>query len=465
MTQRGTDRPSAFEHWERPKSPSGYLACPIGEVAALRLKCVNGELLSVPRTGRTGHMRFGASRISWSLPLATLLLLACGAEDPQSVKVAVAVPFAGTGLMQDARQAWELVLDEINDGGGVNGKRLEVHERDTPLDDAADLRPVADGVVDLTDEGYKYIISLVSGAAVEPIMNATLPHGVLTMSITSEESATNLPEYDGMLLRGILPTDQLLEKQAALMQAAGMRSMAVVGPTTAGVVDVRHSAMEAAYAACATCTVTSVTYPAEADLYRYDWESVGTAATARAPDVIFLASADPSALLDIIHWSERTGFSGLYYFAYGAYMGSLLPALPGSAAPPRFRSYDLGLPPNSRLDHFLSSYEQKYGNAFVPEPRLIAFADYLALLALAMTAVGDEDPHEVAAAMKAIAGPPGDEYGALDYVQAAAAVRAGQDIDFLGLSGPLDFDGRGEVSDGYIQQYGINSAGEVAPLP
>lgn len=412
-------------------------------------------------------MRFGASRNSWSLPLATLALLAmaCGAEEPGAVEVAVAVPFAGTGLMEDARQAWELVLDEINDGGGVNGKRLQVHERDTPLDDAADLGPIADGFVDLTDEGYKYIISLVSGAAIEPIMNAAVPRGVLTMSITSEESAASLPAYDGMLLRGILPTDQLLKKQAARMQAEGMLTLAVIGPTMAGVVDVRHSAMQEAYAACASCSVTSVTYPAEADLYRYDWEAVGTAATASAPDVIFLASADPYALLDIIHWSERKGFTGLYYFAYGAYMGSLLPALPGSTAPQRFRSYDLALPPNSRLDHFLSSYEQKYGSAFVPEPRLIAFADYLALLALAITAVGDEDPHQVAAAMKDIAGPPGDEYGALDYVQAAAAVRAGQDIDFLGLSGPLDFDGRGEVSDGYIQEYGVNSAGDVAPLP
>jgi ABC-type branched-subunit amino acid transport system substrate-binding protein len=381
------------------------------------------------------------------------------------VEVAVAVPFAGTGLMEDARQAWELVLHEVNDSGGINGKPLEVHERDTPLYDAADLGPVADGFVDLTAEGYKYIISLVSGAAVEPIMNAAVPRGVLTMSITSEESATSLPAYDGMLLRGILPTDQLLRKQAALMQAEGMLSLAVVGPTTAGVLDARHSAMQEAYAACAACTVTSVSYPAEADLYRYDWEGVGTAATANAPDVMFLASADPSALLDIIHWSERMGFTGLYYFAYGALMGSILPALPGSAAPARFRSYDLALPPNSRLDHFLSSYEQRYGNAFVPEPRLIAFADYLALLALAMTAVGDEDPHQVAAAMKEIAGPPGVEYGALDYAEAAAAVRAGQDIDFLGLSGPLDFDGRGEVSDGYIQQYGINFTGDVAPLP
>lgn len=410
-------------------------------------------------------MRAGAFRNTGWLWLTALGPLACGQGEPDTVEVAVAVPFAGTGLMAEARQAWEIVLEQINDGGGINGKRLAVHERNTPLADTADLRPIADGFIDLTAEGYKYIISLVSGAAVEPIMSAAVPQGVLTMSITSEESAADLPAYDGLLLRGILPTDRLLQKQAALMQADGLRKLAIVGETSGGALDARHSGMQEAYATCPDCSVTSVTYAAEADLYRYDWEGVGKAVMAAAPDVVFLATADPSALLDIVYWTEALGYSGLYYFAYGAYMGSLVPALPGSAAPARFRSYDLALPPNARLDQFLSSYEQKYGDAFVPEPRLIAFADYLALLALAMTAVGEEDPRQVATAMKAFAGPPGDEYGSLDFVEAAAAVRAGRDIDFVGLSGPLDFDGRGEVSDGYVEQYGVNSRGEVAPFP
>ena len=128
-------------------------------------------------------MRHGSARYTSGfgalLSLGTVLL-GCGTEAPAGeVQVAVAVPFAGTGLMADARQAWELELEQVNANGGVNGKVLEVHERDTPLWDAADLRPVADGFVDLTGEGYRYIISLVSGSAVEPMMNAAMPHGVL----------------------------------------------------------------------------------------------------------------------------------------------------------------------------------------------------------------------------------------------------------------------------------------------
>jgi ABC-type branched-subunit amino acid transport system substrate-binding protein len=377
----------------------------------------------------------------------------------------VAVPYTGSGLMQDARQAWELVLEQINAGGGIERKSLAVQQRTMRLEHADDLTPVADGFVNLTQEGYKYIISLVSGSALQPMMDAAMPRGVLAMSITSEDPATELPEFDGMLLRGILPTDRLIQKQAAALQARGLETIAVVGESIDGVADARQRMMLAAFDACATCGASTVTYPAEADLYRYDWESVGAAVMAAKPDVVYLASADVSALLDTLFWVERAGYTGLYYFAHGALMASAALAMPGSKVPARFRSYELALPPNERLDQFLASYEERYGDSFVPEPRLVAFADYLSLLALAMTRVGDEDPHAVASAMKELAGPPGERFGTMEYVAAAAAVRAGHDIDFVGLSGPLDFDARGEVSDGFVREYGVTADGDVAPLP
>jgi len=297
------------------------------------------------------------------------------------------------------------------------------------------------------------------------MMDAAMPNGVLAMSITSEDSASDVPEYDGMLLRGILPTDRLIQKQALALQERGLTRIAVVGETWGGEVDARHAAMRDAYTDCATCNVASVTYPAEADLYRYDWTSVGAEILASSPDVIFLTSSNTSALLDTIFWAEEAGYEGLYYFAHGAFLASLQTAMPGSHVPERFRAYDLGLPPSDRLDHFQAAYEARYGDTFVPEPRLIAFADYLALLALAMTRVGDADPHSVAATMKDLAGPPGEVFGTLEYAAAVAAVRDGRDIDFVGLSGPLDFDARGEVSDGFIQEYGVTPTGSVEPLP
>src|SRR5688572_10210134 len=108
------------------------------------------------------------------LSLLAASVAGCGAGEPAvaevgTVAVGVAVPLTGGGLMLEARQAWELVVEQINEGGGIGHKVLSVHERDLPLDDASDLSPVASGFVNLANEGYKYIISLVSGEALQPM--------------------------------------------------------------------------------------------------------------------------------------------------------------------------------------------------------------------------------------------------------------------------------------------------------
>jgi branched-chain amino acid transport system substrate-binding protein len=399
------------------------------------------------------------------LSSSTPLLAGCGADEAGSVEVAIAVPYTGDGLMLEARQAWELAVEQINRAGGIRGQTLRVREREFLLDDGDDLGPLADGFVKLTHEGYKYIISLVSGAALGPMMDAAMPRGVLAMSITSEDPASELPEFDGMLLRAILPTDRVIQKQALALQADGLERVAIVGETSDGRQSAGQVAMREAYASCATCSAATVTYPAEADLYRFDWQSVGQAVMASEPDVVYLTSADVPALLDTLFWVERAGYTGRYYFAHGGFMASLVAAMPGSRVPERFRSYDLALPPNERLDRFFATYEAHYGDSFVPEPRLIAFADYLSLLSLAMTRVGCDDARAVARAMKELAAPPGERYGTLEFGEASRAVRAGRDIDFEGLSGPLDFDARGEVNDGFVQEYGVTPSGDIAPLP
>lgn len=396
----------------------------------------------------------------------SVLALACGAPAQQAepVEVGVAVPFAGTELMLEARQGWELVLDSINESGGVNGRPLRVVERNTPLSNANDLSPIADGFVDLTSEGYRYIISLVSGSALEPMMRAASERGVLAMSITSEEPSVEVEGYSGLLLRGILPTDRLIDKQARSLRGAGLERMVIVGPTRAGVPDARETAMSAAYSACDGCAVSDVTYPGESDGYLYDWLGLGQRVQAAQPQVVFLTSSDSADLVDTVRAIHVAGYEGLYYFAYGGYLPSVIPAFAPELSQ-HFRSYDLALPPGAQSEQFLARYEATYGDSFVPEPRLVAFADYLALLALAMTRVGSEDPSLVARTMTELASPPGDAYGPLDFQAASAAVRAGDDIDFQGLSGPLDFDARGEIADGFAREYGVDLNGSIVELP
>lgn len=62
---------------------------------------------------------------------------------------------------------------------------------------------------------------------------------------------------------------------------------------------------------------------------------------------------------------------------------------------------------------------------------------------LAALAAGSPDGPKIASRMQQVAGPPGKVYTYQTLGQAIAAIRSGQDINFEGVSGPLDFDSRG----------------------
>ena len=118
----------------------------------------------------------------------------------------------------------------------------------------------------------------------------------------------------------------------------------------------------------------------------------------------------------------------------------------------------------AELERFLGRYAERYGDSFVPAPRLLAFADYLVLRALAMTSVGSDDPQQVSAAMKELAAPPGERWGhSISTPPRRRCVRAATSIS-TGSRGH-SIDARGEVADGFVQEYGVTTSGDVVALP
>ncbi len=63
---------------------------------------------------------------------------------------------------------------------------------------------------------------------------------------------------------------------------------------------------------------------------------------------------------------------------------------------------------------------------------------------LAAAAANSTDPAAIKERVRAITGPPGDKYTFLQLADAIKAVQAGKEIDFEGVSGPLDLDRNGD---------------------
>ncbi|MGD9695310.1 MAG: ABC transporter substrate-binding protein [Thermoleophilia bacterium] len=72
--------------------------------------------------------------------------------------------------------------------------------------------------------------------------------------------------------------------------------------------------------------------------------------------------------------------------------------------------------------------------------------DAVILTALAAAAAGSSDPAAIAENLQKVSGPPGNKYTFSDLQAAFEALANGEDIDYEGASGPVDFDANGDPS-------------------
>jgi ABC-type branched-subunit amino acid transport system substrate-binding protein len=88
--------------------------------------------------------------------------------------------------------------------------------------------------------------------------------------------------------------------------------------------------------------------------------------------------------------------------------------------------------------------------------------DAATLCVLAAVAAGSNEGSAIAEQIQAVSGPPGDKYDYTQMADAITALRNGDDIDFEGVSGPLDLDENGEPAIGFYDLYEYDDAGEFS---
>lgn len=107
---------------------------------------------------------------------------------------------------------------------------------------------------------------------------------------------------------------------------------------------------------------------------------------------------------------------------------------------------------NPALDAFFDLYEGTPGL-----PPLETFVqnnmDATILCFLASLAAGGPDPGEIRDQIVRISGPPGNEYTWLELEQAVADILAGNEINYQGVSGPIEFDDFGDPTFGLYDTY------------
>jgi branched-chain amino acid transport system substrate-binding protein len=86
--------------------------------------------------------------------------------------------------------------------------------------------------------------------------------------------------------------------------------------------------------------------------------------------------------------------------------------------------------------------------------------DAATLCGLAAVAAGSSDGPAIKDQIQAVASPPGDQFDFTQMSDAIAALQAGDDIDFEGVSGSLDLDDNGDPTVGFYETYEYDDQGK-----
>lgn len=379
--------------------------------------------------------------------LVAVAMVGCGPKPVETINFGVLISTTGGygALGGERTQGVQLAVAEINKKGGVLGKQLSFTARDDGTT-RANARSIAEEFV---AQGVQALIGpAFSGGALE-VLPVTGPAKVLQLSGSATSPALSTADDQGMFFRTCAPDTAQAAVLARKADDGALRRVAMFTDTgdgkaySEGIANEFKRAFEARNAANMVVSTVALTagkssYKAELDalfaanptvqavlLPVYSAASSVIIADyqknqASYPAVTFMLT-DSSAEADFVAGVAAAGgsFTNVTHFGTG----------PGASA--------------TRYAGFVARYKELFGN----EPEETSFAanyyDATYLMALAAEAAG-EFKGETMAAKYVSASTGGTVYSAEDFAAAVADLKAGKDIDYDGVSGPVDLAANGE---------------------
>ncbi|HET7056037.1 MAG TPA: ABC transporter substrate-binding protein [Thermomicrobiales bacterium] len=420
----------------------------------------------VGRKGRDvkSASRGGPGRWGWRVLAALLLVIplvtalggrgAVAQDDVAPLRIGTLFPF--TGDLSDFGPAFwnaaELAANQINAGGGVNGKPIELVRADTATSPQQAVEE-ARRLVDV--EGVPAMIGPAGSGEALPVAESIAgPSHVLVISPSATSPALSIANDDDFFFRttisdaaqGVVMADLAHEQGyttacvfylnnaygQGLSDAFAKQFTSDGGTVTA---QVPHEGEQASYASeLATCTadnpdvMIAISYPESGRIFLRELVESGN-----VPALIFSDGLKSSDLFQELGWEQ---FEGDYGTA------------PGSAETEIGKAFD-------------QAWQEAYG-ALPSYPYLRETYDAVYVIALAAQQAHSVDATGIRDALRGVANAPGTVVtpGTEGWKKAVAALDAGEDIDYEGAVGPLNFDQNGDVDKGTIVIWQIKN-GEI----
>ncbi|MEZ0311551.1 MAG: ABC transporter substrate-binding protein [Myxococcota bacterium] len=399
--------------------------------------------------------------------LAALLLssiAACGSTETEAPRgqLTIAMILPKSGAFSSAYQTLEggarLAQKWINDAGGVLGMELVFDERDEAAGTNG-VVPITDVANDLVSQGVQVWVgpqASDSALAAAPIAAANQRLLIAPSAGASQLSAL---ADDDFVFRGIQVVSTAAVASARVAYAGGHTTASVLHLNNAVSTDQANTFANTFVAAGGTVLVN----------HGYDYDTANPSAfVAQAhldavfagnPDVIFLYGTPTDAVAVLTAW-DKMDWAGQWIL--GAVLASSdIAAAVGGPKIADALTYTAAAPAPADQVTINSAFQELNGfdlgdvNTTVVNSTLQSTI----LAALAIERAGVNDGTAIRDVLREVANAPGEPVmGAVDYRRAVDIVRSGGDLDFVGLSAPLELDARGDFV-GNISERRFNANG------
>ncbi len=378
------------------------------------------------------------SPLSRDDPSSSISGIPSPSEDGPSVRIGTVFPVTGDlSFVGKQRQSGvSFAFELVNELGGVNGKPIEALHRDSGTDPEVG-KAAASALI--SEHGVPAIIGAASSGVTMAIAEGvTIPSGVLQISPSSSSSLITTLDDDDLVFRTTFSDVIAGQVAAELAREIGWESVA-----TTHVSNAYGTSLSTNFSDHFQALGGNVTAQVSHDKGQSTYASELKQAAAGDPEaLIAIAYTDSSHTL--LREAVDDGYFKEFLFFTPAYNQELFDAV----GPDKFEG-SYGTKAGTKLTperkwFFENFATRKRGNIEIPH--LSETFDAALMIALAIEKADSEDPFAIRDALREIANPPGIIVGPRDVAKALDLVRKGEDVNYAGAAGELDFDENGDVS-------------------
>ena len=395
------------------------------------------------------------------LAVNSLLLFASGCdraseEQPATTPLRIGLLLNFTGsreASEDRKQAFYLAIRHVNEGGGVLGMNVESVVADATQDPSV-AEVVAQHLVEV--EGINALVGPNASSAALPIsqsISGTL--GIPTISPSATSPQLTEVDDNGYFFRTALSDAAQGPVLARVTRDRGFDNVGLIYQD-----DAYGQGLAATFGESWDGTLRAVSVDKSQTSYLSE---LAQSAEAGAQALVVIAFEGQA--LSIVREAIDEGIYSQFVFGDAAKRESLVREIGGDKLGDMYGTAGASPPDNAATAEWEAAFIAEYGElpvlAYVKETY-----DAVIALALAAQAAGSVDGAAIRDHLREIAGPPGRTVpgtpkGVADGLSLLAQ---GQEIDFDGASGTLDWDDNGDLRRGHIGTWRFTSDERIEEL-